>query len=531
MTRPGRALVGGVRVAEFQDGHLLEQLADGSLTAAPPVPTAAGSAGVADVIAALTVDLGAAEQAARTPGFVFWRLLVSALDRYSPTGPLALPSVPALQATLSAALSAVWPPLDPAVVAVVKDLIVAIDRLLPDGPWAARVVLGDRPFVTAYGQLEPGGRQRGDHRAPRLGTGVPAPDARPRPDQGVHRRVQQPGRLDQQAPAAADRPHAEAGADRPGHHRPWWTAAERGPRRPDPRRAAGPTGPGRRIRRLRPVLAYPVFTEPMVEALRALDPDYILPNFGALPQDTLTLMAPNGRFIEALFAGLNTELARELLWREYPTDQRGSYFRVFWSHADAMSAQTVFDVEELHRWTPPLGTNATNAGTPIVLVMRSDLLRKFPRPLIYAQAAHRDANRIRHLDDSAAPILPAFQATIDPDVTMFGFNLLGDPFTNGDDEGYYFVIKERAGQLRFGLDEHAPAEGVGDWDDLSWEHLPGVADHLIVATTPTQVPPVKPGEPGEPVWAGSAADMASILIRSQVMYARHAVDMLPGDDS
>ena len=28
--------------------------------------------------------------------------------------------------------------------------------------------------------------------------------------------------------------------------------------------------------------------------------------------------------------GLNHEFARELLWREYPTDQRGSYFRQFW---------------------------------------------------------------------------------------------------------------------------------------------------------------------------------------------------------
>ena len=28
--------------------------------------------------------------------------------------------------------------------------------------------------------------------------------------------------------------------------------------------------------------------------------------------------------------GLNHEFARKLLWREYPTDQRGSYFRQFW---------------------------------------------------------------------------------------------------------------------------------------------------------------------------------------------------------
>ena len=32
--------------------------------------------------------------------------------------------------------------------------------------------------------------------------------------------------------------------------------------------------------------------------------------------------------------GLNHEFARELLWREFPTDQRGSYFRQFWDPSE-----------------------------------------------------------------------------------------------------------------------------------------------------------------------------------------------------
>ena len=39
--------------------------------------------------------------------------------------------------------------------------------------------------------------------------------------------------------------------------------------------------------------------------------------------------------------GLNHEFARELLWREYPTDQRGSYFRQFWD------VRGVLDTERL----------------------------------------------------------------------------------------------------------------------------------------------------------------------------------------
>ena len=71
-------------------------------------------------------------------------------------------------------------------------------------------------------------------------------------------------------------------------------------------------------------------------------------------------METNQRFIEAYMVGLNHEFARKLLWREYPTDQRGSYFRQFWavdnyidseglSH-DALQ-EKLYDIPE----TPSLG--------------------------------------------------------------------------------------------------------------------------------------------------------------------------------
>jgi len=41
-------------------------------------------------------------------------------------------------------------------------------------------------------------------------------------------------------------------------------------------------------------------------------------------------METNPKFIEALMTGANQEMARELRWRKYPTDQKGSYFRMFW---------------------------------------------------------------------------------------------------------------------------------------------------------------------------------------------------------
>ena len=54
------------------------------------------------------------------------------------------------------------------------------------------------------------------------------------------------------------------------------------------------------------------------------------PGSNSIKPDTLGLLLTNPRFIEGYMVGLNFEMARQLLWNDYPTDQRGSYFRQFW---------------------------------------------------------------------------------------------------------------------------------------------------------------------------------------------------------
>jgi hypothetical protein len=77
--------------------------------------------------------------------------------------------------------------------------------------------------------------------------------------------------------------------------------------------------------------------------------------------NSITLLETNQKFIESYMVGLNHEFARELLWREYPTDQRGSYFRQFWDVSSFLTApgadvaalrERLFDIPELHRWSP-----------------------------------------------------------------------------------------------------------------------------------------------------------------------------------
>lgn len=81
---------------------------------------------------------------------------------------------------------------------------------------------------------------------------------------------------------------------------------------------------------LRSILFAPEFPQPMIKELEKISHGLILPGIEKLPQNTIGLLKTNPRFIEAFLCGCNHEFAGELLWREYPTDQRGSYFRQFW---------------------------------------------------------------------------------------------------------------------------------------------------------------------------------------------------------
>ena len=80
---------------------------------------------------------------------------------------------------------------------------------------------------------------------------------------------------------------------------------------------------------LEPVMDTPDFPQPMYEALRDLSQAYLLPGLEHVPANTVTLLGTNPKFVESFMVGLNAEMAHEMLWRNYPTDQR-TYFRRFW---------------------------------------------------------------------------------------------------------------------------------------------------------------------------------------------------------
>jgi hypothetical protein len=287
------------------------------------------------------------------------------------------------------------------------------------------------------------------------------------------------------------------------------------------------TAPGVRRPRgtdpLRDIMAAPVFPKPAWQYVRDYAPGLLLPGLEALPQDSVTLAETNPAFAEAFLTGLNHEMARELLWREYPTDQRGSCFRRFWAPGDAD------DISFQHTWTSSLlGEHTVDAAdTKVVLVLRGRLLFRYPHTVVYA--APDKAGR-PDLSESAV-LMPSFRGRMEPDMAFCGFTLDRAQVVAGG--GWWFILEEQPTAPRFGLDV---AEGFGpdapplnEWNDLSWGHFAASeADLALVSQLSTSVAP-SGSPPPSPVWGSHAAAMAGILAQQPVRVSIHARDILPAE--
>ena len=309
------------------------------------------------------------------------------------------------------------------------------------------------------------------------------------------------------------------------------------------------------------VMAHPVFTQPMYRPLRDISSEFLVPNLELIPNNTISLLETNQRFIEAYMVGLNHEMACELLWREFPTDQRGSHFRQFWDVGDVINRnpsktqaqleEELLDIRKLHEWesTTTLGSHENRPLPPggdkddarVVLVVRGDLLKKYPTVVIYAQQAKwavENGRDVRVLDNDNPALTikhPIFKAEIEPDIRFLGFDLTkkvarGNSDRQANDPGWFFVLQERPGEPRFGLDnlsDETP-DPPTKWDHVAWEHLAefDTLDFIDLSRNAPVPAGMTDSTDQQFVWGRNAADMAYILYQVPVMVAFHAADML-----
>jgi len=164
-----------------------------------------------------------------------------------------------------------------------------------------------------------------------------------------------------------------------------------------------------------PIMVSPKLDESMYKPLAELSHDYILPGIEFLDKNCVTLCEENRRFIEAYLAGLNHEMGRELVWREFPTDQRGTIFCYFWDSTNLLTKEEMFcecyketndefipqpDIQQIHKWNKNLGQNQGDVkAANLVLIIKGDLIRRYPGTIIYAQkitAYNNSKNRYKY---------------------------------------------------------------------------------------------------------------------------------------
>ncbi|MFH2065325.1 MAG: hypothetical protein ABIK15_09025 [Pseudomonadota bacterium] len=352
------------------------------------------------------------------------------------------------------------------------------------------------------------------------------------------------------------------------------------------------------------IKAAPDFPQPMYASLAVLSAEHVLPGLESIPQNTVALLETNTRFMEAFMCGLNHEFARELLWRGYPTDRRGSCFRQFWDVTDRLVSEEekndafeaymkkknlkpiedwsdqdkrhIFelyggrvidlsekdeeitegvneilhrlaieeylkDIKPLHQWTGKiLGQNGNNNGdSQLILLIRGDLLKKYPNTVIYAVDTYTSEsgspkpnlpeywkeddqeNQAKDAHYSSKHVkYPIFGGRLLPDIAFMGFDL------NEDDarEKWYFVIEQRIGEPRFGLDvpENKPFLG---WDSLAWNHF-GLGDGFDKYLNEVPLTGTEQNQLSDQ-WCRSAATIADTTLQKSVRITIHGSQLLP----
>jgi hypothetical protein len=289
------------------------------------------------------------------------------------------------------------------------------------------------------------------------------------------------------------------------------------------------------------IMAAPEFPTPMVTALAELSQDYLMPGLANLPQNSVTVLEANNRFINSFMIGLNHEMSRELLWREYPTDQRGTYFRQFWDPSTRVpppgetSPPDLHDLSPIHTW-PPLrrldkGEGAAQTGK-LVLVVRGQLLRRFAADVLAIEATKGTPRGL-----GAAEKWPIFEGRLDPDLNFFGFELSRTEAKTGGSEGagWFFVLQQHPTKPHYGLEEEEPGTAnvpgghPASWADLSWAHLCATQADLDRLSYAPAAPPksATPTSTSGPAWGTDSAQAAAVALRVPVRIAIHATDLLP----
>ncbi|MFT4013708.1 MAG: hypothetical protein QM682_09945 [Paracoccus sp. (in: a-proteobacteria)] len=274
------------------------------------------------------------------------------------------------------------------------------------------------------------------------------------------------------------------------------------------------------IQGLRPIMAAPEFRRPMSRALEDMDRDWLVPGLGTIAErDFVTLLSINPGFAEAFLIGASDEMGRELLWRDYPTDQRGTYFKRFW---DAEEDELTGPIHRFSR--RPIGSHfiiggdkpgATTGAGALALVVRGELLRRFPDTFIMAIRAVSDAVPPTFAAGTEARVL--FHSYMKPDYTIVGFDLTPEQL---GPQNWWIVLAQNPTAPRFGLDLNPSASTAHD--SLDWADFGTIPPGGFLGAGRSFDVKDPNGKPDTVRWPGHAGVVARILLTNPIRAAWRA---------
>ncbi|SFG82647.1 hypothetical protein SAMN05660649_02824 [Desulfotomaculum arcticum] len=261
--------------------------------------------------------------------------------------------------------------------------------------------------------------------------------------------------------------------------------------------------PGETIVNLNPIIKTPKIDWPMYKYLLKRSIDALVPNLGQLKKSTVVLMQQNSAYIEAYMAGLNHEMIKELVWREFPVDRKGTIFNYFWDPTEFINPP--YDIQNIRDWDGGLGTHGRRdfAKDNAVLVIKADLFRRFPQTILFSLKVTKgytqwdtifsQINSGHAMSDDFEVIQPVLKADLGDDTIFVFFPFSPDSIINNPRFDYYFVLMEPSSLPRFGLDESSPSPvPLEDWDCFSWDHVvkdsSGWVDFTSLNSSVTQPP-------------------------------------------
>lgn len=279
---------------------------------------------------------------------------------------------------------------------------------------------------------------------------------------------------------------------------------------------------------LTPVIVRPVLERPLIHALAAISMEHVLPGASQIAANRVGIAVPEDPVARAILVGANEELGRELLWRGFPGALGHTWLRTFWGRVERVGTvvRAVPDIDAIEDWPPegPVPPAAT-----VVLVVRGEVLHRYPNALVYASPARWDGAYRRIGAEQRAPV---FATTLGSDLALFGFELSKVEARGSDappgPPGWYFVIAEHPSEPRFGL--AASRDGaLATWREVAWSDVGDddlVGNYLRVDRALS----VQPADSDGLSWGADAAQMAAITLRRPTRVAIHASRLLPGDE-